>query len=110
MIQALQVKEIEKTELQDELDDLMKLRAQLELQIKDLEDDQLSGTELEVTCHKYLLPLKSLSNHFLSCLQSRITAQVDQLDKEIAIQEQKVNEITPRYDQLEKSDSDLRKQ
>jgi hypothetical protein len=35
---------------------------------------------------------------------------VDQLDKEIAIQEQKINEITPQYDQLEQSDSALRKQ
>jgi cell division protein FtsB len=67
VIQALQVKEIEKTELQDELDDLMKLRAQLELQIKDLEDDQLSGTELEVTCRKYFSPLNPFSNHLLSC-------------------------------------------
>jgi cell division protein FtsB len=101
---------MEKTELQDELDDLMKLRAQLELQIKDLEDDQLSGSELEVTSLIYFVLLNPLSNHLLFCFQARITAQVDQLDKEITIQEQKVNEITPQYNQLEQSDSDLRKQ
>lgn len=47
-MQALQVKEMDKTELQDELDELMKLRTQLELMIKDLEENQLSDTELEV--------------------------------------------------------------
>ncbi|ORZ17870.1 putative chromosome segregation protein SudA [Absidia repens] len=88
LMQSLQVKEMDKTELQDELDDLMKLRTQLELQIKDLEENQLSDTELE----------------------AKITAQIGQLDSEIATKEHQVNEISPRYESIQKSDHTLRQQ
>ncbi|CAO3634436.1 unnamed protein product [Cunninghamella echinulata] len=86
--QSIQIKEMEKTELQDELDDLMKLRTQLELQIKDLEDSQLSENEYK----------------------NKMNSQLEQINKEIQAKENELETITPQYQDLLNTDQSLRQQ
>ncbi|CAO3632342.1 unnamed protein product [Cunninghamella blakesleeana] len=86
--QSIQIKDMEKSELQDELDDLMKLRTQLELQIKDLEDSQLSENEYK----------------------KKMNDQLEQINNEIQQKENELNAIQPQYQLFINTDQSLREQ
>lgn len=84
--QNVQLFEAEKKDMQDERENLMKKRAQLELLVKDLEDSQMSEDQYKAT----------------------INTQLSQLNAEIATKQAEVDSILPQYNQLTESTQIMR--
>ncbi|KAI9351904.1 RecF/RecN/SMC [Pilaira anomala] len=84
--QNVQLFEAEKKDMQDERENLMKKRAQLELLVKDLEDSQMSEDQYKTL----------------------INTQLSQLDAEIATKQAEVDSILPQYNQLTESTQIMR--
>ncbi|KAI9024903.1 chromosome segregation protein sudA [Phycomyces nitens] len=86
--QTIRLLEAEKKDMQDEREGLMKARAQLELLLKDLEDGQLSEAELK----------------------EKTDSQLKSLEAEILEKTQGVTELTPRYNEIQETDKQMRQQ
>ncbi|KAI8994869.1 RecF/RecN/SMC [Pilobolus umbonatus] len=76
--QTIKLHDTEKNDLQDERENLMKLRAQLEVMIKDLEDSQMSEDEFKQT----------------------MTAQLNEIETEITTKQSELDRTLPQYTQL----------
>ncbi|KAG0185738.1 Structural maintenance of chromosomes protein 3, partial [Apophysomyces sp. BC1034] len=86
--QTIQLLEREKTDSQNEREELTKLQIQLELLVTSLEDGQLTESEFK----------------------KKIIDQLQTLENEIVTKEQLIAEITPRFKQLQQEDISLHQQ